>query len=108
MLWMRAHPHVAVRAYADLMLGELRKVIPAFLKRADLPDRGGAWSAYLAETRRAAEDAARRMLGGETPMAGMGGLVATLEEGTLTRFLPDGEDKGDAAALSAASALPLH
>ena len=28
-------------AYADLMLTELRKVIPSFLKRVDLPDRGG-------------------------------------------------------------------
>ena len=26
------------------MLDELRKVIPSFLKRVDLPDRGGAWS----------------------------------------------------------------
>ena len=30
--------------YAELMLHELRKVIPSFLRRVDLPDRGGAWS----------------------------------------------------------------
>ena len=30
------------------MLDELRKVIPSFLQRVDLPDRGGEWSAYLA------------------------------------------------------------
>ena len=30
------------------MLVELRKVIPAFLTRVDRPDRGGAWSEYLA------------------------------------------------------------
>src|SRR5205823_6673606 len=50
LLRMRAHPLLEVRAYADLMLVELRKVIPAFLQRVDLPDRGGAWSGYLAET----------------------------------------------------------
>ena len=55
LLRMRAHSLREVRGYADLMLVELRKVIPAFLRRVDLPDRGGAWSAYLAETRAAME-----------------------------------------------------
>src|SRR5205085_7780957 len=35
---MRAHPLQEIRAYADLMLVELRKVIPAFLRRVD-PNR---------------------------------------------------------------------
>src|SRR5213596_3531758 len=52
LLRMRAHPLREVRVYADLMLVELRKVIPAFLKRLDVPERGGAWSAYLEETRK--------------------------------------------------------
>ena len=46
---MRAHPLPEARAYADLMLTELRKVIPSFLKRVDLDDRGVAWSTYLAD-----------------------------------------------------------
>ncbi|HET7483887.1 MAG TPA: FAD-dependent thymidylate synthase, partial [Solirubrobacterales bacterium] len=37
LLRMRAHPLAEVRACADAMLAELRKVIPAFLKRVDLP-----------------------------------------------------------------------
>src|SRR5439155_9812799 len=49
---MRAHPLLEVREYAELMLIELRKVIPAFLRRLERPERGGAWSHYLAETRR--------------------------------------------------------
>src|SRR5512145_813944 len=49
LLRMRAHPLAEVRACAALMLTELRKVIPAFLRRVDLPDRGGLWSDYLAE-----------------------------------------------------------
>ena len=47
LLRMRAHPLPEARAYADLMLTELRKVIPSFLKRVDLDDRGVAWSTYL-------------------------------------------------------------
>src|SRR5258705_1600344 len=44
LLRMRAHPLAEVRDYADLMLVELRKVIPAFLKRVDVLERGGIWS----------------------------------------------------------------
>src|SRR5262249_38459084 len=44
-------PRPESRHYAELMLHELRKVIPSFLRRVDLPDRGGAWSEYLADTR---------------------------------------------------------
>lgn len=47
---MNAHPLAEARAYAAMMITELRKVAPAFLKRVDIPDRGGDWSRYLAET----------------------------------------------------------
>ena len=50
LLRMRAHALPEVRAYADMMLGELRKVIPSFLKRLDVEDRGVAWSRYLRAT----------------------------------------------------------
>src|SRR4030081_1195077 len=46
LLRMRAHPLPEARFYAGMMLTELRKVIPSFLKRVDLPDRGGAWTGY--------------------------------------------------------------
>src|SRR6267143_4222238 len=98
LLRMRAHPLAEVRACAGLMLVELRKVIPAFLRRVDMPDRGGAWSAYLAETRVATEAAAARLL------ADVG--VEPREEVTLTDSDPDGEAKVVAAALYAVSALP--
>ena len=42
LLRMRAHPLPEAVRYADLMLTELRKVIPSFLRRVDLPDRGDA------------------------------------------------------------------
>ena len=67
LLRMRAHPLPEARAYADLMLEELRKVIPSFLRRVDLPERGGAWSDYLASTRTAMEEVAARLLPDEGP-----------------------------------------
>src|SRR5499426_1681787 len=70
LLRMRAHPLREVRDYADLMLGELRKVIPAFLKRVDVPERGGVWSTYLEDTRRETRDVARRLLGPEPASGG--------------------------------------
>src|SRR5262249_21292295 len=41
LLRMRVHPLEEVRLYGDLMLTELRHVVPSFLKRVDRPDRGG-------------------------------------------------------------------
>jgi thymidylate synthase ThyX len=98
LLRMRAHPLAEVRAYADLMLVELRKVIPAFLRRVDLPDRGGAWSAYLAATREATRATAGRILGRSEP--------EPRDEVVLTEFDPEGETKVVAAALYAVSDLP--
>src|SRR5204863_1425207 len=98
LLRMRAHPLAEVRSYADAMLIELRKVIPAFLRRVDLLDRGGAWSSYLDETRRTTSRVAAALLAeeGATPR----------DEVTLTDFDPDGEVKVVAAALYAVSDVP--
>ena len=50
---LAAHPLAEMREYGELMLAELRKVIPAFLKRVDVEGRGVAWSALLARDARA-------------------------------------------------------
>jgi thymidylate synthase ThyX len=95
LLRMRANPLREVRTYADMMLVELRKVIPAFLTRVDRPERGGEWSEYLAatreETRRVAEELVVRP-------AHRG---HTSERVHLTDFDPEGEVKVVAAALYA-------
>ncbi len=92
LLRMRSHPLPEARTYADLILHELRKVIPSFLKRVDLEDRGVAWSNYLGSNREAMDDIASRLLAaGET--AGEEPLV------TLTDFDPDAEVKLVAAML---------
>jgi thymidylate synthase ThyX len=111
LLRMRANSLREVRDYADLMLVELRKVIPAFLKRVDIPERGGLWSTYLEETRRETRDVARRLLGAEPPgrpgeRDRAGGLAAAPGEVTLTDYDPDGEAKVVAAALYAVSSRP--
>jgi thymidylate synthase ThyX len=98
LLRMRAHPLLEVRRYSDLMLIELRKVIPAFLTRVDLPGRGERWTEYLLETRRATEDQAVKLLDGVA--------AHPRPEVTLTDFDPDGEVKVVAAALYTASDLP--
>jgi thymidylate synthase ThyX len=98
LLRMRANPLHEVRTYADLMLAELRKVIPAFLRRVDVPDRGGAWSGYLARTR-------------EETAAVAAAITEKLQpeprpEVVLIDFDPEGEVKVTAAALYAVTDLP--
>jgi thymidylate synthase ThyX len=97
LLRMRASPLAEAQECAALMLAELRKVMPAFLRRVDMPGRGGAWSAYLAATRAAVETTAGRLLAGAKVEAG--------EEVALTDFDPEGEVKVVAAALYAVSSL---
>ncbi len=99
-LRMRAHPLPEARRYAEMMLEELRKVIPSFLQRLDRPERGGAWAAYLASTRRETESIVERLW----PDANDG----RHEDAPLVRLVdhdPQGEDKVLAAMCFASSSL---
>jgi thymidylate synthase ThyX len=96
LLRMQAHPLGEVRSYGQMMLEELRKVIPSFLTRVDRPDRGGRWSAYLAETTARLEEIA----------AELDELPEPAPTVTLTDWDPDAETKLAAAALYAVSELP--
>src|ERR1041384_4270868 len=62
LLRMRACPLSEAHEYADMMLAELRKVIPAILMRSDRPERGGRWTKYLADTRASMEQLASQPL----------------------------------------------
>ena len=93
---MQAHPLREVRDYGAMMLAELRKVIPSFLTRVDLPDRGALWSNYLTETGARLEEMADRLGVSPAPAAGV----------TLTDWDPDAERKLAAAALYSVSELP--
>ncbi len=85
LLRMRAHPLPEARRYADLILIELRKVIPSFLSRVDRPDRGGTWTEYLRGCREAMDAALHELWPAEVPVPG--------RSVTLTGFDPAGEDK---------------
>lgn len=93
---MRANPLREVQEYGEMMLGELRKVIPSFLTRVDLDDRGVRWSRYLEDVRSDLEQRA----GGLRSPSDLGPSV------TLVDWDPDAEIKIAAAALYAVSELP--
>jgi thymidylate synthase ThyX len=98
LLQLRTHPLGEARDCADLMLHELRKLIPAFLTRVDREDRGVQWSRYLADTRRETAAVAERLLDQVEP--------EPRPEVALTDFDPEGEVKVVAAALYERSRLP--
>jgi thymidylate synthase ThyX len=85
LLRLRAHPLPEARAYVELMLEELRKVIPSFLRRVDLADRGGRWSDYLAITRDHTAALVDELFSAEP--------VVDVPEVALVDFDPDAEDK---------------
>ncbi|REK12837.1 MAG: thymidylate synthase [Actinobacteria bacterium] len=93
---MQASPLEEVRDYGQMMLTELRKIIPSFLTRVDLPDRGVKWSQYLANVRDDLEGLSEDL---GTP-TDKGRSV------TLTDWVPDAEVKIAAAALYSVSELP--
>jgi thymidylate synthase ThyX len=86
LLHMRAHPLLEVRLYGQLMFDELVKVIPSFLKRVDVPERGVAWSTYMSETKSATRDLVASMC---PPVA----EDEPTEQVRLISFDPDGETR---------------
>ena len=85
LLRMRSHPLPEARSYADLMLMELRKVIPSFLKRVDIADRGGVWSDYFSENQKNTSDLVQQIFG-DTP-------TEKVDAVSLVDFDPDAEEK---------------
>jgi Thymidylate synthase complementing protein len=80
------------------MLPELRKVIPEFLKRVDLRDRGGAWTDYWRTVRESTEELAAKLLVSED--------LEARPEVNLVDYDPAGEAKVVAAVLYSSSLLP--
>ena len=98
LLRMRAHPLPEARSYADLMLLELRKVIPSFLRRVDVAERGVAWSRYLEANQSAMREFAE-LLTKDMP-------TNPAPEVDLIDWDPDGERKMLAAMLYPYTQLP--
>ncbi len=95
---LAVHPLEEMRAYGELIKVELRAVIPEFLKRVDVAERGVAWSAYWKANRERVEELTARVFNDVK--------AETREEVTLTDWDPEGELKVAAAVLYASSALP--
>ncbi len=123
---MRSHPLAEARSYAELMLTELRKVIPSYLRRVDDPTRGGSQSRYLEQTRESTLQVAKETLSSLRDLGGRSlrstsrtsevakswvdeSIAAVASEVgahvSLTDFDPQGENKVIAAMLYAASNL---
>jgi thymidylate synthase ThyX len=103
LLKMRSHPLPEARFYSELMLTELRKVLPSFLQRVDLPERGGEWSEYFANTRSETARIMERLWPDGTTERKP--EIAGKPEVKLVDFDSDGEDKLIAAIAFSQSAL---
>jgi thymidylate synthase ThyX len=106
LLRMRSHALPEARSYADLMLAELRKVIPSFLTRVDLPDRGVLASEYLAANQARMGEVA----GGLFPSDDATTSAVPLHDAAvqLIDWDPDGELKAIAAMLYPYTDRPEH
>lgn len=97
LLRMRAHPLPEARSYADLMLTELRKVIPSFLQRVDVAERGAEWSAYLASNREQTRRVLARLWPDLVEPDALGASTTpdptSVDEVQLLDFDPEGEEK---------------
>ena len=95
---MRAHPLPEARAYADLILEELRKVIPSWVKRVDVDDRGVAHSSYLEANRASMQELTESLFGSGDPSS-IEVAAGGAPEVSLLDWDPDGEVKVVAAML---------
>jgi thymidylate synthase ThyX len=109
-LHLLAHPLAEARAYGEMLLDELERIIPSFVARVPRPDRGGRWIDYLRERDGAAATAVAR-LGLTEPSAGGGAPSVRLlrahgsETELLAALLYEASTVGEAEALRAAEGL---
>ena len=61
LLRLYASPLPEARDYADMILAELKAIMPSFVARVERPERGGEWISYLEERGAAAERWTRRL-----------------------------------------------
>jgi len=60
-LHLLAHPLPEARSYGQMILDEVKAVMPSFVARVERPERGGEWIGYLEERARAGERWATRL-----------------------------------------------
>ncbi|MCU4184675.1 FAD-dependent thymidylate synthase [Acidiferrimicrobium sp. IK] len=106
LLRMRAHPLPEARAYAELMLVELRKVIPSWVRRVDVPDRGGAWVEYMEKNHAVMQDLADALFATPDDHTTSAATEGGDPEVTLVDWDPDAETKTLTAMLYPFTHLP--
>jgi thymidylate synthase ThyX len=61
LLRLMASPLPEAREYGDMILNELKQVMPSFVSRVERPDRGGEWIGYLQQRREQTEQWVSRL-----------------------------------------------
>ncbi len=87
---MYASDNAEVIQYADMILHELRKIIPAFLTRVDLENRGKLWSQYIKDIHSEMNGVTKSLLKKETVALP---IRHTQNEVNLIAWDKDGLDK---------------
>jgi len=77
-LHLMAHPLPEARAYGEMILDEIKAVMPSFVSRVERPERGGEWVRYLEARTRAGERWAERLGLGEAAESDPGPSVKLL------------------------------
>jgi thymidylate synthase ThyX len=110
-LHLLAHPLAEARAYGEMLLAELERVMPSFVARVPRPDRGGRWIEYLRERGVASASIAARL---GLDDAGAGGAAAPsvrllrahgTEDELLAALMYESSAVGEEQALAAARGL---
>ena len=111
LLRLFASPLPEARDYAEMILAELKAVMPSFVARVERPDRGGEWIRYLEEREQAAGRWASRLGLDRADDADQGPRVTLLRaEGTeddlLAALVFESGASSEEEALKAVRALP--
>ena len=112
LLRLFSSPLPEARDYADMILRELKAVMPSFVTRLERPERGGQWISYLEQRGQAAERwAARLGLDRERSSEAAGPEVTLLhaegsEDDLLAALLFEAAGCSEAEVLGALDALP--
>ncbi len=92
LLRLYSSPLPEAREYADMILSEIKAVMPSFVARVERPERGGEWISYLSQRSEAASRWAERL--------GLDHTQRDEPEGPAVRLLSvDGDEDGLLAAL---------
>ncbi|MEA2333083.1 MAG: hypothetical protein QOH58_3221 [Thermoleophilaceae bacterium] len=112
LLRLYASPLPEARNYADMILAELKAVMPSFVARVERPERGGEWISYLSERSHAADRWAQRLGLDRSRRDEPGGPAVRLlsvegdEDGLLAALLFEAASVSEEEARSAVRALP--